>query len=206
MLTEKEQITIATYDLIAPNWVPTHMDPNMCREEFDMFRGYLPAGEILEIGVGGGRDARRIVNAGYGYVGIDISDGVLREARKNNPDLVFIKEDIYDLRLPIQYDGLWSAATLLHIPKRRIFEALDSVHNFIRKDGIGFVCVKEGYGDMVPEEEEIDGEKVVRYFSYYQKNEFAQILEFSRFPVLNTTRKQISPKTTWLNYFIKAKK
>lgn len=42
----------------------------------------MPAGKILEVGSGGGRDAKDLIEMGYEYIGIDISKGLLEEAKK----------------------------------------------------------------------------------------------------------------------------
>lgn len=202
MFTEEEKVTIESYNQTATQWVATHMNPNQCRAEFEIFKKYLPAGKILEIGVGGGRDAKRFAEAGYGYTGVDVSSGLLEEAQKNNPSLTFLIQDVYQLQFPFLFDGFWCAATLLHIPKRRIHEALQSIHQVVKPHGIGFICVKQGNGDMVLDEDEYGK----RYFSYYTQNEFSEILARNGFSILETSVLPVSPKTTWLNFFVKKEK
>ena|SRR3989344_44441 len=203
MLTEKEQITIASYNQYAPYWVETHTNSEQCLVEFNTFKKYLPGGEVLEIGSGGGREADRFRKAGYGYIGIDSSKALLTEARKNAPGAkLFFREDIYNLNFPVKFDGFWCSATLLHNPKERITEALQSIYGVIKSGGIGFICIKEGAGNMVPNEEEVFGKKILRYFTYYRQDEFAKRLTNAEFSILESSTLTVSPKTTWLNYFV----
>ena len=202
MLTKKEKVTIASYDQTATQWVATHMNPDQCRTEFEIFRKYLPKGKVLEIGSGGGRDAKRFRDGGYDYTGIDVSPGLLEEAKKNNPGLTFLLQDIYQINFPILFDGFWCAATLLHIPKSRIHEALQSIHQVTKPNGVGFICVKQGSGDMVLDKDDYGK----RYFSYYTQDEFSKILTSSGFFILETSILPISTKTTWINFFVKIEK
>lgn len=202
MLTEEEKTTIASYNKTAPEWIRAHSNTSQCAREFEIFREYLPNGYVLEIGSAGGRDARRFRAAGYGYIGTDVSSGMLEEARKYNPGITFLFMDIYSLNLPILFDGFWSAATLLHIPKPRLPKALKNINRAIKPDGIGFIGVKEGEGDLILDEE-IYGS---RYFSYYSESEFTRHLEDSGFSILKFYKLPVSKKTTWLNYFVKVQK
>jgi SAM-dependent methyltransferase len=202
MLTEEEQITIASYDRLARHWDRTHQDSDVFNLAFPKFKQFLPIGTILEIGSGGGRDAGKIRAGGYGYFGVDSSRGLLAQAKANNPRLGFSYQDIYNLHLPIKFDGFWCAATLIHLPKSRITEALASMHQVIRPEGIGYISLKEGDGDMVLEEEELGGERFTRHTTFYRQGEFADILTDNKFLVLESYRQPVSEKTTWLNYFV----
>lgn len=201
ILTEKEKITIATYDRLAPKWAETHVDPSFCAAETTIFQKYLPHGEVFEYGVGGARDGRRLKDLGYGYVGADLSTGMLREAARRNPDLILCHGDVDEIAFATIMDGFWCAATLLHTAKEKIPTILQIVNSVMRKGGIGFVCVKEGEGDLVLDKDDKYGP---RYFSYYRQEEFADILENNRFPILQQYVTPVSARTTWLNYFVQA--
>lgn len=202
MFTKKEKTTITSYNKFFKQWVANHTATDIFDNSFPKFRKYLPKGKILEIGSGGGRAAKKINKAGYEYTGVDVSAGLLEEARKNNPNLTFLLQDVYQLNFPFLFDGFWCAGTLLHIPKSRINKALKSIHRVIKPNGIGFICVKQGKGDMILDEDEYGK----RYFSYYTQDEFSEILTANGFSILETSILPVSPKTTWLNFFVKIEK
>lgn len=206
MFTKKEKITITNYNKFATKWTAAHAETDIFDNAFPKFRKYLPKGKILEIGFGGGRDAKKLEEAGYEYVGVDVSTGFLKEARKNNPNLTFLLQDVYQLNFSFLFDGFWCAATLLHIPKSRINKALKNIHKIIKPNGIGFICIKEGKGDLIAKKKEIEGQIMKTYFSYYQQDEFSQILTSNKFSILKTSRRPVSIKTTWLNFFVKIEK
>ena len=169
-----------------------------------IFKKLLPEGKILEIGAGGGRDAQELIRLGYDYVGIDVAEKLLAEAQKINPTATFLHQSIYELDFPKHaFDGFWTAATLLHIPKSRIKSALRKIHAVIKPRGIGFISIKQGKGERIEQDEpQIPGDHR-RLFAYYSQNEFKKILEDNSYQVIETHTKPISERTTWLIYFVK---
>ena len=133
-LTPQEKLTIEAYDQNATTWAQSRNKKGDWAKEKETFKEYLPSGKVLEIGSGGGRDAKDLIEMGYEYTGTDISKGLLEEARKNNPKATFLLQSVYELDFPEKtFDGFWACAVLLHMPKDRMSEALKSIHNVIKK-------------------------------------------------------------------------
>ena len=196
-LTPQEELTIKAYDDKASDWASKHSDAHFWGKEMDKFRQLLPKGKILEIGSGGGRDAKELIELGYEYTGIDASEGLLTVAKKLNPKGKFLLKSLYELDFfDNEFDGFWSSATLLHIPKERIKEVLQNIHKVIRKDGIGFISLKQGIGEKMEPDN--------RLFAYYEKEEFKKILLQNGFEVLDISLNPMSEKTIWLVYLVKA--
>lgn len=206
-LTPDEIQTMKTYDSQSSDWSSKHSSERFWGEEMDTFQKLLPEGKILEIGSGGGRDAKELIAKGYEYTGTDISEGLLEEAKKANPETTFLHQSVYDLDFPKNnFDGFWSSAVLLHIPKDRIDEALGKIHSVVRNDGIGFISVKQGVGQKIEEDEPEMNEKRTRLFSYWQQDEFSETLRKNNFKIIETKIRPMSERTTWLIYFVKVKK
>jgi ubiquinone/menaquinone biosynthesis C-methylase UbiE len=198
-ISKEEEKTTKFYDDNAEEWVSSHSGGRFWGGEIDRFYELLPSGKLLEIGSGGGRDAKDLIKLGYEYVGTDISEGLLKEARKHNPGATFLKQSVYDLDFPENtFDGFWASAVLLHIPKDRISEALGTIHNVVKAGGIGFIAIKQGLGEKV--------EKEGRFFAYYDNGEFKDKLEESDFEIVDSKVRPVSENTTWLIYFVKVKK
>lgn len=206
-LSPEEEATVKTYNRSASEWVSKHSSERFWGEEMARFHELLPSGKILEIGSGGGRDAKELIALGYDYVGIDVSEGLLEEARKVNPDALFLQKSLYELDFPENsFDGFWTSATLLHIPKSRINEALTNIHGVVKADGIGFISVKKGEGERVEEDEPEMEDKRPRRFSYYSDEEFKEVLKRNNFEVIESKVRLMSERTTWLIYFVRVKK
>lgn len=203
-LTKQEKITIKTYDDKARDWSNKHLDFGFWKDELEAFYKYLPKGKIVEFGCGGGRDAKPLSDLGYEYLGTDVSKGFLKEAKKNNPNLKFIYKTLYRLDFkPNEFDGFWSSAVFLHIPKDRMNLVLQNIIKVIKPNGVGFISIKEGTGELL-ENDDVEG--LTRLWSYYSLKEFGSLLKRNNLKILKKYRKKASEKTTWLIYFVKITK
>lgn len=204
-LTQEEQETLRSYNLRAKEWIATHHTTNFWLQELDQFQKFLSQGKVLEIGSGGGADAKELMDRGYDYIGTDISSGLIEQAKKKNPKANFITKSVYKLDFPEScFDGFWAVAVLLHIPKSRIDEALQKIHFVTKSNGIGLISLKKGAGEKMLEEE-FQNKKFRRFYSFYSLNEFSKILKRNRFEILSSYIRK-STRDTWLIYFVKVVK
>lgn len=186
MKSAYSQITKTSYDVTAEDWSKKYDELNFWAPEMESFARYLPAGNVLEIGTGNGRDAIQLIARGYNYTGIDISEKMLKIAQRVIGQKVpLYQRDLLQLDLPGRpiFDGFWSAATYLHIPKVQLHKALLELTKYLRHEAIGFISLKEGLG------EGWDGKKNPRYYAFYQVNEFTSVLRQSRFEVVEILKK-----------------
>jgi SAM-dependent methyltransferase len=196
--TPEELETIATYDATAADWASKHNTTSFWAEELKVFQRYLPAGKILEIGCGGARDAKLLLAAGYDYTGTDVSVGLVKEAQKNLPQATFLQQSLYDLDFsPQSFDGFWAAAVLLHIPKKRLGEALNRLNMVLKPGAVGYISVKQGEG------EGFDDQVGKRFFAYYRQAEMTEALGSAGFEVMCASARKIHEKLTWLNFWVK---
>jgi len=200
-LTQEEKITVGSYDRAADVWESNHSTPKFWGANFDKFHGLLPTGRILEIGCGAGRDAQELIKMGYDYFGTDISEGLLNLARKNNPGSNFLQLNAYDLDFTEPFDGFWCAAMLIHIPKARVNEALQSIKRSMKPQAIGFIAVKEGDGEKMESRPDLhDGEFL---YSYWHDEEYRRVLDQNGLEVVHHGYMPTSPRSKWLTYLLK---
>ncbi len=153
---------------------------------------------MIEIGCGGGRDAQDYLVDRFDYTGIDMSEGLLAEARKRNPDGKFFRQSVYEMDFPDDsFDGFWAAAVLLHMPKDKIGKALSRIHAVVKGGGGGFVSVKQGEGEREDE--------TGRWFAYYSQDEFGKVLSGNGFEVVESDVLKTG-NTTWLVYAVRCEK
>ncbi len=173
--------TIAYYDNNAQAWTSSHggyEKEYWWKDQIKIFHNYLPKGRVLEIGAGAGKDAESLINLGYDYVGTDASKELLKIAKERNPNAVFLNKLVQELDLTLgEFDGFWASAVLLHIPKDEMVDILKCISIVLKDNGIGFITMKKGRG------EEVD-EKTGRHYSYFQKEEFEDLLNLANFEVL----------------------
>lgn len=200
------QETINTYNKIAEQYSSSHFHPSFWQKEFNIFTDLIPDKKVIEIGCGAGRDASLFTEAGFDYLGTDASESMIKVAQKRVPQGRFEVQSFYDLHLPRgSFDGFWTAATLLHIPKADLPPVLQSIRALLKPDGIGFISVKEK-GELdegLLEENKYGGIK--RYFAFYTEDEFKDILNKNGFHVLQNhiLVEEDDIKTRWLCFFVK---
>ncbi|GGF42886.1 SAM-dependent methyltransferase [Youhaiella tibetensis] len=107
------------------------------------FLAALPPGaRVLELGTGGGQDARAMLDAGLEVTPTDGSAELAREAEKllGRPVRVMRFDELDEVDA---YDGIWAAASLLHAPRRTLTGILTLVHRAMRP-GATFVASFKG--------------------------------------------------------------
>lgn len=198
-LSPQEQITVRSYDEVAQQYVESRNTPDYWLKELNLLREAVPAGKILEVGSGGGREAYFFKSYSYDYVGVDVSNGLIQIAQTKVPEANFVLANAYALPFPDNsFDGLWSAATLLHIPKSRINEALWEINRVLKPGAKAYLTLKQGESSqMIAEDYQEDGGHRPRYFSYWQPEEFDHALRSNNFFTLEFHTKETA-NTTWL--------
>jgi ubiquinone/menaquinone biosynthesis C-methylase UbiE len=182
LLRPEELATRQAYNDHSLEWALAHNEPGFWSEEMAAFAEMLPPpARILEVGAGTGRDAGELIAMGYGYTGIDFSEGMLTLARQRLPGADFRYMSVYELEPSGQpYDGFWAACSLLHIPRKRISEALTAVRRCLRPGAAGFIAMKQGRGEGVDDAGQRD---MHRFFAWWQRGEFAEVLALNGFEV-----------------------
>jgi ubiquinone/menaquinone biosynthesis C-methylase UbiE len=180
------EITKESYNKSATQWSEKHWtyeqekDLNLILilEKFVKLLG--GKGLVLDAGCGSGRDSKYLLEHKIQIIGIDFSDGMLKEARKRVLNGDFRKMDMKKLEFADnQFDGIWACASLLHFPKNEVSKALEEFRRVLKPNGILFASVKEGVG------ERIETEKYgPRFFAYYELTEFENKIKESGFNVI----------------------
>jgi ubiquinone/menaquinone biosynthesis C-methylase UbiE len=202
MTTNKDK-TIETYNKIASKYSDSHFI-HFWVEEFDKFKEYTKGNKILDIGCGAGRDAAVFVENDFDYTGIDASDGMLSVAKVRVPKGRFQKMDFYHLDfLDNTFDCFWAAASFLHVPKTDVRILIREAKKVIKSKGIGFIAIKKKTttDEGLVEEDKYGG--IARYFSFYDIDEFKNILVECGLEVLGVLEHTEEDATQWLCYFVR---
>jgi len=155
-------------------------------QSIEAFLSRLPAHpRVLEAGCGTGRDARVFRAKGAEVTGVDISEGLIAVARKENPDISFVSSSF--LSLPFgdaSFDGVWSHASLVHLETvEEVRQALAEFYRVTKPGGFLYVYVKQQQGE---EKTAIVSDSLSnhdRFFRYYTPGEMAGLLAEAGFTV-----------------------
>lgn len=193
--------TVDFYNKSAVKWTVDHVGHKGSFRDMMVlkFKKFLIDGKILEIGSGPGIDAKKLVDVGFDYVGTDASEEFVKLAKELNPDIKFLTMSIEELDFPKNtFDGFWTSATLLHIPKNKIDLVLKKIKNVCKIGSIGLITLKEGQG-------EIEEERTGRWFSFYKRQEFEKILKANGFEIIDFEKLKDwrEEKPDWLLFYVK---
>lgn len=102
-------------------------------------------GDVLDIGVGEGKNAVFLAKKGFNVEGLDISDKILKrtnELAKINK--VAIKThciDIRNFKFKKKYNLIISTFTLHYLPKKNSYIAINKMKNFTKEGGLNLITV-----------------------------------------------------------------
>ncbi len=93
---------------------------------------------VLEIGCGSGNLAKRFINSALGYIGLDLSEDMVRLSKLKNPSGTFIQGDItkYALKKPLESTIITGRTSSYLLSNKTIHSALKTIHNNLTVDGI----------------------------------------------------------------------
>jgi SAM-dependent methyltransferase len=146
--------TVRSYEASAAEYaVEAATMPEWVAREIDAFVDALGGtGRILEIGSGGGRDARELERRGLSVRCTDVAQGfvdLLRADRFEADRLDPLTDDLADPRRPdTRYDGVWSCACLFHVARSDLVTVLGRLAEATRPGGRIHASFKEGDGDI----------------------------------------------------------
>ena len=109
------------------------------RERVEALLGYLPDhSDVLELGCGAGVPvARRLVDAGHRYTGIDLSERQIALARHHVPEAEFRVDDAAEVAFPVgQFDAVLMLYAITHVPVSRWATLARNVHEWLKPGGL----------------------------------------------------------------------
>jgi SAM-dependent methyltransferase len=111
-----------------------------------------PGSQVLDVGCGTGMPtARQLTDAGHEVTGVDISEEMLRLARRDVPEAEFRCLDIVDLDPSLgDFVAVVAFFSLLMLPRAEIPAVLTKIHDLIRPDGYFLLSMVEADLDDTP--------------------------------------------------------
>jgi ubiquinone/menaquinone biosynthesis C-methylase UbiE len=202
-MSDKFSSTIQIYNKYAQT-IGGFQEKKFGQEEIDLFLSYVPEkGALLDAGCGSGRDTAYFTKQGYQAVGIDLSEGLLAEARKLHPESTFKLMSLTELDFPDQqFDGIWAKASILHLDRAEIPKVFNDFNRLLKEGGVLFIQTKKGEGEgtqplpFAPEE--------TRFFTFFQLEELRQLVTDAGFHILDSyefngkARRAFSADQEWI--------
>jgi SAM-dependent methyltransferase len=145
--------TVRSYEASAAEYAAAAAAmPEWVASEIEVFVDALGgAGRILEIGSGGGRDARELERRGLSVRRTDVTQGFVDLLRADGFEADRLDPLTDDLAGPqhpgTPYDGIWSCACLFHVAREDLVTVLARLGEATRRGGRIHASFKEGEGE-----------------------------------------------------------
>ena len=162
-----------------------------------MLRCVPQKAQLLDLGCGAGQDSREIRRAGFRVIGLDLNRALLYYARRRSPRLTLVQADIRHLPYAAAaFDGIWAAASLVHLPKVSVQASLRCLATLTKPGGLFVATFIHGRRSGILPNGWIPG----RFVSRWHKQELASALNRAGWDIvqLKTVSGQ-ERKGRWLN-------
>lgn len=108
------------------------------------FLQHIPSGgRILDAGCGSARDARQFKMLGYCVNAFDASEEMAESAFKETgikPEVMLFQ----DFDSMLMYHGIWACASLIHVPREELVDAVQRLINATLHGGVIYMSFKRG--------------------------------------------------------------
>ena len=195
-------VTARAYDQIVDEFVRRNTTINSDLFEFrqDFMRAVGDGARVVDVGCGPGRDALYFASNGLRPVGVDASGNMARHTRREGVPVV-----VADMRsLPVARDsvnGIWSAASLLHVPSIDVPATLDTWHSLLRPAGVLGLSTSLGEGEgwegcPYDRDGQYEPDALRRWFVHHDEHQLLRSIELAGFSI-HSSRERVSNRR-WL--------
>jgi len=134
------------YDTHAEQYAKLTFDVDMSALHERFLKHLKPNSRILDAGCGSGRDSLAFKKMGHRVVAFDASPEMVAIASKNLSQSV-LHCTFQEISFREEFDAVWACASLLHVPKRELSEALGKLTSALVSGGILYASFKHGNGE-----------------------------------------------------------
>jgi len=160
-------------------------------------------GVLLDLGCGAGQDARYLATLGHRVIGLDRTMPLLQFAKRRSSSIPLVLADMRALPLRDRtLDGIWAAASLIHLPKRTVSRVLVLLQQLVNPEGLLAGTFTFGSTSRV----KTGGWMPGRYFARWKKDELARAFHRADWIVLSIrVVSNQERKGRWINVIAKRK-
>ena len=186
----KEDVTRAireSYDLIADDYAREifgELRHKPCDQELlDRFAARTTGhGQVCDLGCGPGQVARYLRDADSEVFGLDLSRGMVEQARRLSPDISFREANMMALDLPdAALAGIAAFYAIVNLPEVSLPSVFREMHRVLQPGGMLLLAFH--VGSEVIQKEELWGQTVSMDFFFFQPASIRQRLEAAGFAI-----------------------
>lgn len=174
--------TVETYDRHAEDYVDRHADRSPIEHLVERFCERTDGRRVLDVGCGPGWETETFDDRGYDAVGLDRSAAFLDGAVDRHGGR-YLRGEMR--RLPVaddSVDGVWAMASLLHLPRADVDDALAEFARAARPGATLFCAVKHGDGTRPGDRYDED----TRAFTLFREDDLRERVRAAGFAVVDS--------------------
>jgi len=139
-------------------------------------------GQVCDMGCGPGQVARYIRDLGANVFGLDLSAGMLKQARRLNPDISFREGNMLALDLPNEaLAGIAAFYAIVNIPKTSLPVVFREMQRVLRPGGLLFLAFHAG--DEILHKDQLWEINISMDFFLFQPSAIRRCLEGAGFVI-----------------------
>jgi SAM-dependent methyltransferase len=178
--------TSASYDRVAPEYAQQYLNEldhkPIDRALLDEFAARVGDGYACDLGCGPGQLARYLHDRGVKVFGIDLSPGMIHEARMAHPGVQFFQGDMRNLDIPdASLGGISAFYSLIHLPREEVTTVLKELRRTLKPGGVLLISFHKGT-EIVHRDEFFD-KPVSLDFAFFDTDEMVGYLEAAGFNI-----------------------
>jgi cyclopropane fatty-acyl-phospholipid synthase-like methyltransferase len=147
-LHDNNLFSVRTYNYCAEVYEVMHMDITPYQEEVDNFCNYLSSykSRILDMGCGPGNYSKYIFSKGFKNItGYDLSEEMIKRAKKNVPEGNFKLEDIRKVQLPpASCHGVFASFSIPYLSYHETDHFIEFSSKVLKHSGVLYISCIEG--------------------------------------------------------------
>ena len=162
-----DNITIDIYNKNAAKYANLDID-KVSLKAYREFSSLLPKnGIVLDYGCGPGYFSKKFLADGFQVNAFDASEKMI-EIASMETRVNWWLGDFKSFRATTLYDGIWANFSLLHAPKKEIFQLIRTIFKSLKPRGLFSLGLKLGIGEK--------RDKIGRKYSYFEEQEIRSML------------------------------
>jgi ubiquinone/menaquinone biosynthesis C-methylase UbiE len=203
-MSNERNLVRESYDRIAEEYARRIADElqhkPLDRQLLDRFATQIRAGgQVCDMGCGPGHVASYLKQAGVSVLGLDLSPGMVDQARRLNPDIQFREGNMLALNLPDgSLAGIAAFYAIVNIPRNSLPVVFSEMARVLERSGILFLAFHAGT-DML-REEELWGYPISMDFFFFQPSEIRKLLQATGFVVEEVVERDPYPEVEYQSH------
>jgi len=166
-------------------------------EVFNLFCSKLPRNaSILDLGCGPGIPfTKELVKRGFNVKAIDISDTMIKVARKNVPEAKYIRVSMTNINFADEFNGIFSGYTMLCLDPKNFRIAAKKAVKSLKRGGFFFLALNEPPPEGHDESENytiIMGQQI--YSRPYTEDEVRDVFTKLNMKIIKVARETVNSK------------